>query len=163
MICVPTLVGWKKATRTIHSYFGVIREAKKRRWVEGGTTIRSCLPKLSVLMSTSCLPSLFQNFFNSWSLLCTHTHSCLFISFSLCHGMVPAQGRNTFPDVPMFLVLQDSSFKRMCHLVHGTNWINSSCLLKSWLVPLYGILCLEAFRLSAQWGVLSLGKCIQSP
>lgn len=86
MICVPTLVGWKKGTRTIHSYFRVIREAKKRRWVERGTTIRSCLAKLSVLLSTSCLPSLFQNFFNSWSLLYTHTHSCLFISFSLWHA-----------------------------------------------------------------------------
>lgn len=143
MICAPTLVDWKKGSRTIHSYFKVVREAKKWRWVEEGTTIRSCLPKLSELMSTSCLPSLFQNFFNSWSLLCTHTHSCLFISFSLWHGMVPARGHNTFPDVSMFLVLHDSPFKRMCHLVRGTNWISSSCLLKSFLVPLYGICVLE--------------------
>lgn len=28
MICVPTLVGWKKGTGTIHSYFRVVREAK---------------------------------------------------------------------------------------------------------------------------------------
>lgn len=63
--------------------------------------------------NSSCCHHLFSKFLHLWNFFYTPTHSCLLISFSLWHGMAPAQGHKTFPVVSTFLEFWVSPFKRM--------------------------------------------------